>query len=85
MKKAIILLTGIIVFSLSGLVGQSTAHEKLALNHLFFVEENDPVLEVEAWMLDEKIWNDNKSISIVEEEDSELELEPWMVQSSVWN
>ena len=85
MKKTIILLTGIIVFSLSGLVGQSAAHEKLALNHLLLVQENDPGLDVESWMLEGKIWNDDKSISIVEEEDSELELEPWMVQSSVWN
>lgn len=85
MKKTFILLIGIVVFSLSGLVGQSSAHEKFSYNQLLIIQENDPGLEIEDWMVDGKIWNENKSISVVEEQDCELELESWMIQGSMWN
>lgn len=85
MKKTFILLIGIVFFSLSGLVGQSSAHEKFSYNQLLIIQENDPGLEIEDWMVDGKIWNENKSISVVEEQDCELELESWMIQGSMWN
>ena len=85
MKRTIILVTGIILFSLSGLIGQSSAHEKFSFNQLVIIQESDPGLEIEDWMVEGKIWNESKAISVVEEEDRELELENWMVQGSMWN
>jgi len=52
---------------------------------LVIIQESDPGLEIEDWMVEGKIWNESKAISVVEEEDRELELENWMVQGSMWN
>lgn len=84
MKKTVILLSGILVFILSGLVSQSATNKTNTFNHSLLIEEKDPPLEVEEWMTDSKIWNQESISNIQEEQDEELNLEDWMIDTYIW-
>lgn len=87
MKKTIILFATFFALILSGLNTQTVAVEKSTLSNSLFIQENDPGLEIEEWMLENKYWSSEKQeTSIVQEEqDKSLELESWMLESSYWN
>jgi len=89
MKKTIILLVGIFILCLSGLIAQSAAIERSTFNNALLIQENDPDLNIEKWMVNSKYWDwatsDNNAASIAEENDEALELENWMTQNCYWN
>jgi len=87
MKQTIILLAGILVLGLSALVTVSATIEKSTSYGAFFVQEQDPNLEIEDWMINKDYWseNSNELTTIAVESETELEIEPWMVEESIWN
>lgn len=47
-------------------------------------ETVETTLELENWMVDDKIWNTKPLIWVVEENDENLKLENWMTNEQIW-
>ncbi|MDX9883584.1 MAG: hypothetical protein RBS73_16105 [Prolixibacteraceae bacterium] len=86
MKKAIILSAIILLIALSGLENKSIASNKSSFKYAVLVQEKDPLLDIEKWMIDESFWKSPEkwSVQIVEDKENELKLENWMVQGKYW-
>ncbi len=90
MKKTIIISAVFVALILSGVHTQSLATDKVISNESFLIQEKDPGLELESWMLDNKYWSEEtdkvqKPDTLDEEQEQPLELESWMLDNSYWN
>ena len=60
-------------------------HWNMNENYYMIEQEEDPVIEVESWMLDINKWRvEPLSVTVVLPE-KRLELENWMINGCIWN
>jgi len=86
MKKTVktVILSGVIIlFSLSGMSKQSVVSNENSFDRSILIQEKDPQLNIEAWMLDSKLWEED-SLPVATDRDKNLELESWMIDNPLW-
>ncbi|HBL74775.1 MAG TPA: hypothetical protein DD458_06040, partial [Prolixibacteraceae bacterium] len=76
----------LVLFMLSGLESKSVTNDKSSFKYALVVEEKDPNLNIEKWMIDGNFWDslNNNPLPVIEDNDGELELEAWMIQGKYW-